>query len=209
MSADSSAPAPRRPRGRPPRGRRPGPNVTRQAVLDAARARFASDGFKATTIRKVAADAGVDPALVMQYFRSKDELFAAVMSISPEALARLADAFDGPEETLGERVVRAHLSVWEDGAPDAPALLAMVRGGVANEGATAQLREFIASRLASEADRSALDGHDSAVRVALAATMLIGVVVGRRLVQVPVLAEEDTEAIIARVAPAIQHLLVP
>ncbi|MFG2677375.1 helix-turn-helix domain-containing protein [Streptomyces sp. NPDC048445] len=99
MSEQPTASAPR-----PPRGRRPGQSTTRQVVLDAARARFAADGFNATTIRRIAADAGVDAALVMRYFRSKDELFAAVMSISPDALARLAGAFEGPEHSLGERV---------------------------------------------------------------------------------------------------------
>src|SRR5579875_3984404 len=89
------------------RGRRPGTNTTRQAILDAARARFASDGFAATTIRGIAADAGVDASLVMQFFGSQNELFAAVMSISPGALSRFGTAFEGPDDYLGERVVRA------------------------------------------------------------------------------------------------------
>ena len=66
----------------PRRGRRFGTSRTRQAILDAARAPFAEDGYEATTIRKIAADARVDVALVMQFYRSKDELFGAVMSIS-------------------------------------------------------------------------------------------------------------------------------
>src|SRR6201996_1012464 len=105
------------------RGRRPGTSTTRQAILDAARARFASDGFTATTIRRVADDAGVDASLVMQFFGSKNDLFAAVMSISPEALARFATAFEGPDEHLGERVVRAFLAAWE-GSPDSEPLMA-------------------------------------------------------------------------------------
>ncbi|WP_371628193.1 TetR family transcriptional regulator [Streptomyces sp. NBC_00341] len=205
MSEKPTASAPR-----PPRGRRPGQNTTRQAVLDAARARFAADGFNATTIRKIAADAGVDAALVMRYFRSKDELFAAVMSISPDALARLAGAFEGPEHSLGERVARAHLGVWESEPKDADALLAMLRGAIANEQATAQLREFIESRLTEDVHRRVPgDDHDTAVRVALAASMLIGILVGRRVVQVPLLTGEDAESIVQRVGPALQELLVP
>ncbi|MEU8701589.1 TetR family transcriptional regulator [Streptomyces sp. NPDC048680] len=200
---------PTAPTSRPARGRRPGQNATRQAVLDAARTRFAADGFHATTIRKIAADAGVDAALVMQYFRSKDELFAAVMSISPDALARLAGAFEGPEDSLGERVARAHLSVWESEPKDADALLAMLRGAIANKRATLQLREFIESRLREDAHRRPHDDHDTAVRVALAASMLIGILVGRRVVQVPVLTGEDAESIVRRVGPALQEILVP
>ncbi|WP_405009857.1 TetR family transcriptional regulator [Kitasatospora sp. NBC_01539] len=204
MPAESTAPA-----SRPPRGRRPGQNATRQTILDAARARFAGDGFKATTIRRIAADAGVDAALVMQFFGSKDELFAAVMSISPSVLARIADSFDGPEHSLGERVARAHLSVWEGDPKDADALLAMLRGAIANERATAQFREFVESRLTEDVNRRALDDHDSAVRVALAASMLIGIVVGRRVVQVPLLVSEDIESIVERVGPALQEILAP
>jgi AcrR family transcriptional regulator len=193
----------------PRRGRRPGQNTTRQAVLDAARRLFATGGFKGTTIRAVAADAGVDAALVMQYFRSKDELFAAVMSISPEALARIADAFSGPAESVGERAVRAYLAVWEGDQPDAEALRAMLRGAMANEQANTQLREFIEARLSEDVRHFGADSHDAAVRVALAASMLIGVTVGRQIVKVAALAGEDHEAIVRRVGPALQVVLVP
>lgn len=191
------------------RGRRPGPSTTRQTVLDAARRRFASDGFTRTTIRAIAADAGVDAALVMQYFRSKDELFGAVMSISPDTLDRIADAFSGPAESVGERAVRAHLAVWEGDQPDADALLSMLRGAIANEKANTVLREFIESRLPEVVERSSADERDAAIRVALAASMLIGIVVGRRVVQVSLLAEDEVEAIVQRVGPALQALLVP
>src|SRR5271155_1399356 len=119
-----------KPGGNVRRGRRPGTSTTRQTILDAARARFASDGFAATTIRRVAADAGVNASLVMQFFRSKDELFAAVMSISPEALGRFSTAFEGPDEHLGERVVGAFLDAWE--GTDSEPLMAMLRGAIAN-----------------------------------------------------------------------------
>jgi AcrR family transcriptional regulator len=73
-------------------------STTRQAILDAARTRFAQDGYASATIRKIAADAGVDTSLVIQFFGTKDDLFAAVMSISPEALSRITSAFEGPED---------------------------------------------------------------------------------------------------------------
>jgi AcrR family transcriptional regulator len=179
-------------------------------VLAAARRRFAADGFKGTTIRSIAADAGVDAALVMQFFRSKEELFGAVMSISPEALAQIAGAFSGPTGSVGERVARAHLALWDSGSADSAALLAMLRGAIANEQANTQLREFLESRLADEADQEpAWAGPDGAVRVALAASMLVGIAVGRHAVGVAVLADESTEALVSRVGPALQLLLVP
>ncbi|MEU5757176.1 helix-turn-helix domain-containing protein [Streptomyces sp. NPDC047829] len=95
------------PQRRPPGPATEGANVTRQAILAAASTRFASDGFTATTFRRVAADAGVDASLVMQFFRSKNELFAAVMSVPGEALERFSAAFAGTGDHLGECGVRA------------------------------------------------------------------------------------------------------
>jgi AcrR family transcriptional regulator len=190
------------------RGRRPGANTTRREILDAARARFATDGFAATTIRRIASDAGVNPSLVMQFFTSKEELFAAVMSISPKSLERFSTVFDGPDEHLGERVVRAHLEVWEGAPEDSEPLMAMLRGAISNEQAGSQLREFIQARLLDAMGAEGGNAPDAALRAGLASSMLVGIVVGRRLVGVPILAEADTETLISLVAPAIQSVLV-
>ncbi|GAA4006769.1 TetR family transcriptional regulator [Deinococcus rubellus] len=188
------------------RGRRPGTSSSRKAILDAARARFAEDGY-ATTIRKIAADAGVNPALVIQFFGSKEDLFAAVMSISPEALARIDQAFDGPEHGLGERVTRAHLTLWESDPQDSEALMAMLRAAVSTSQAAGQLREFIQARLLKQLGLRLHTDHDAPVRSGLASSMLMGVIVGRHIVQVPALAAEDLESVIRVVAPAIQMVL--
>lgn len=189
------------------RGRRPGPNSTREAVLTAARARFAASGFTATTIRLVAADAGVDPSQVMQFFGSKDELFAAAMAIPQSALERFNTAYEGPDEHLGERLVRASLMAWEGPPEDSEPLMAMLRGAIANESASEQLRDFLQSRL-----RHGTKGRrdvDAALRAGLASTMLVGVIVGRRVIGVPTLAAADTEHLVALLGPAIQQILVP
>lgn len=188
------------------RGRRSGDSTTRQAILAAARSRFAADGYAATTIRKVAADAGVDPALILQFFQSKEGLFGAMMAISPDALARIAGAFDGPEPGLGERVVRAFLVLWEGPAEQSEPLLAMVRAAVSNEHASAQLREFFQTRL-QEAISPKLNRPDAATRAGFASAMLVGVVIGRRIVRVPALADEDPEEVIRLLGPAIQIVL--
>jgi AcrR family transcriptional regulator len=190
------------------RGRRPGANTTRREILDAARARFASDGFAATTIRRIASDAGVNPSLVMQFFTSKEVLFAAVMSISPKSLERFGTVFDGPDEHLGERVVRAHLEVWEGAPEDSEPLMAMLRGAISNEQAGSQLREFIQARLLDAMGAEGGNAPDAALRAGLASSMLVGIIVGRRLVGVPILADADAETLISLVARAIQRVLV-
>jgi AcrR family transcriptional regulator len=194
---------------RPRRGRRPGTSSTRQAILDAARARFAKDGYALTTIRGIAADAGVDAALVMQFFGSKDELFAAVMSITPHAVSRITGAFDGPVESLGERLTRAYLDVWEGEPEDSESLLAVLRRAVASEQAAAELREFVQVRLMESISPQLADDPDMLERLAVASSMLIGVIVGRRIIRIPSLASEEAEALIARLAPAVQVILTP
>src|SRR2546421_482040 len=189
------------------RGRRPGPNSTRQAVLEAARARFARDGFSATTIRLVAADAEVDVSQVMQFFRSKDELFAAVMAVPASALERFNTLYEGPDGHLGERVVRAFLTAWEGIPGESEPLMATLRGAVVNDQARDQLRGFIQSRLVAGTSKRL--GSDAALRAGLAASLLVGMVVGRRIIGVPILVAAEPEELLTVVAPAIQQILVP
>jgi AcrR family transcriptional regulator len=193
----------------PPRaGRRPGSNVTRQAILDAARSRFSEDGYAAATIRRIAADAGVDASLVMQFYGSKDELFAAAMALPPDTLDRLALAFDGPATTLGERVTYAFLELWETNERTAEPLIAMLRSAIASERAAALLRDFVQARLMEKLGPKLPSGEDAAMRAGFASAMLIGVVVGRAIVKVPVLAGADAQTLVQLVAPAIQKALV-
>jgi AcrR family transcriptional regulator len=193
----------------PRRGRRPGRTDSRQAILEAARARFSADGFTATTIRKIAADAGVDAALVMQFFKSKDELFGAVLSVPPEALDRMTDAWQGPEDGIGERVARAFLTVWESDPQTSAPLLAMLRGAIAQEQAAEQLRDFIEARLMKGVTAHLGDSYHTRLRVGLSAAMLVGIIVARSVVRVPTIADESVESIVATSAPALQALLGP
>lgn len=189
------------------RGRRPGPGNSRQAILEAARARFASDGFAATTIRLIAADAEVDVAQVMQFFRSKDELFAAVMAVPRSALERFDTMFEGPDAHLGERVVRAFLMAWEGVPEESEPLMATLRGAITNEQARTQLRDFIQSRVVT--GTSGHPGCDASLRAGLVSSLLVGVITSRRIIGVPVLVEAEREQLIAILGPAIQKILAP
>jgi AcrR family transcriptional regulator len=189
------------------RGRRAGSSNTRDAILAAAKKSFATDGFAATTIRKIAKDAGVDPALVMQFYGSKDVLFAASLAVSADALNSMADAFEGPVEGLGKRVTRAFLSLWEQKSGDGEALMAMQRAAMSSEVAASQLRDFVQYRLI-EVVSPKIHGHaDAPLRAGLASAMLVGVIVARNMVRIPVIADEGQEAVIELVGSAIQTIL--
>jgi AcrR family transcriptional regulator len=107
---------------------------------------------------------------VMQFFRSKDELFAAVMSVPASALERFNTAFEGPDEHLGESVVRAYLDAWEGPTMHSEPLMAMLGGAIADDYARAQLRDFIQFRLLNGA--SGRSDDDAALRAGLASSML-------------------------------------
>ena len=108
---------------------------------------------------------------------------------------------------MGEAVTRAFFEIWDEGSSDSAPMLAMLRAAVANEQATEQLRGFIEARLIEEGRSTTLEDHSSRQRAGVVALMLVGVIVGRRIVQVPTLAEMDREALVRLVSPGVQAVL--
>ena len=186
-------------------GRRPGPNRTRAAILDAARAAFAERGYEAVSVRAVARDAGVDPALVHRFHGSKEDLFVAAMElpISPGRLvpALLAEGVDG----RGERLVRTLLELFDRPAAFAP-FLALIRGAVSNEHAAAMLREFLAREVLGRLAAAASPDRPE-LRASLVGSQVVGLAMARYVVGVPPLATTDRETVVACVGPAIQRYL--
>src|SRR5215210_7831557 len=103
-------------------GRRGGDSGTRAAILDAARRLFAERGFDGTSIRAVAARAGVDPALVHHFHGSKASLFAASLDLPLDPTAVISRIVREDPEGAGERLARFFLSVWDDPVARAPLL---------------------------------------------------------------------------------------
>src|SRR5688572_6791719 len=79
---------------------------SRQRILDAARALFREHGYGGTTVRAVAAEAGVDPAMVFYFFGTKQGLFAAAIEMSAQLPPAIESIFTGDLDSLGERLVR-------------------------------------------------------------------------------------------------------
>jgi AcrR family transcriptional regulator len=65
----------------------PDDRTARARIRDAAIERFAADGMAGTSVRAIAADAGVSPALVIHHFGSKDALRAACDEYVATAIA--------------------------------------------------------------------------------------------------------------------------
>jgi AcrR family transcriptional regulator len=125
-----------------PRGRRPGGEDTRGAIVEAARAEFAEQGYEATSLRGIARRASVDPALVHHYFEGKPGLFAEVMSLPVDPTALVDRILAAPRDQVGEALVRAFLTIW-DSPEGRPRFQALMRSALSHEEAARMLREFL------------------------------------------------------------------
>ncbi len=186
------------------RGRRPGAPDTRAEILASARALFATRGFAGTTIRAVAGEASVDPALVHHYFGSKDDLFVAALELPVDPRVALAPVLEGGAEGAGERLLRVFLSVWDDESSRLP-LLGLVRGVVDSEGRRLLRDGLLGVVLGPLAPRLGLDRPDE--RVALVASQMIGLVMLRYVLEVEPLASMDPDVLVATYAPTVQRYL--
>ena len=188
------------------RGRRPGPSKTRDAILAAARERFSEQGYDRVRMRDVAAEAGVDVALVNYHFGSKDGLFAAALEMPTPMAALMADVLEqGEIDDFAERFLRRVLEVWDD-PQTGGALVALVRSAMSHPPAAEQLRAFVqAELLARVAGR--LQGPDADARAALFGSQLIGLLLYRHVLHVEPVASMARDELVRRAAPALQRHL--
>jgi AcrR family transcriptional regulator len=180
-------------------GRRRGDSGTRAAILRSARRLFAGRGYDRATLRAVAADAGVDPALVLHFFGGKEELFAATLELPypPEEIERM---LAGDPERLGRRVAEFYLKrLFREKAATVQSLL---RSSVTNPKAAALLRRTLQANLAR-----LLPGPEGALRIELAASHMMGLFLARRILAVLPIASEDEDRLVEIVAPTLQRYL--
>ena len=188
-----------------PAGRRPGIPETREAILKVARRGFATRGYDATSVRLIAAEAEVDPALVIHYFGTKDNLFVAATGLPaslPGAIASLAVI---PVTDFPAALVRAYLELV-DSDDSRNAILALVRSAVSHERAAAMLREFLTAQLLPVIARLT-QRDDARLRASLVAAQLIGIAVLRHVIRVEPLATAAPDDIATLAAPAIGQYL--
>lgn len=167
------------------------------AILAAAGELFAEVGYERTTIRAVAERAGVDPGLVTQNIGTKEQLFAAASRWSTPT-----DALDAAtREHLPSAVLRHVLDAFES-PQRRVAALALLRGSMTHETARAVLlREVMAPT--QERVAATIDTDDAALRAALVNACMIGLTIGRHLIEDPVLVAADARALERVLLPAI------
>jgi AcrR family transcriptional regulator len=186
------------------RGRRPGAPDTKAEVLAAARSSFAEKGYRGTTIRAVAAAAGVDPALVHHYFGSKDDLFLAALQMPVDPRELLAPVIAAGPDGAGERLLRTFLAVWDDPETQAQ-LVAVFRSVLSADGATLLKEGFIPVIVTPVLSHLVRDRPE--VRIPLVASQVVGLIVTRYVVAFPPMAQLSAEEVVARMGPVLQHYL--
>jgi AcrR family transcriptional regulator len=191
--------------GRRRPGRPAGSSGTRDRILASARELFARNGIGNTSIRAVAAAAGVDSALVHHYFGTKERLFAAAVHISIDPMDVIGPLREVPVEELGYQLPSMLLPLWDSeiGAGFIATLRSILAGSEVN-----LFRSFIQDLIAVEVGTRVDDPPGSGIiRVQFVASQLVGVVMARYILQLEPFASLPAERIARTIAPNLQRYL--
>jgi AcrR family transcriptional regulator len=170
---------------------------TKAAILAAARDRFAAAGFEGATIRAIAADAGIDPAMVMRYYGSKDKLFAAAAEFD----LRFPDLSGTDPARVGAAVVSHFLDRWEDD----DTLVLLLRASTTNDEAARRMQQIFVAQVAPMV--AALAPGAVAVRAGLLATQILGFALCRYVLRLPPIVNMSREQVVGWLGPTVQRYL--
>jgi AcrR family transcriptional regulator len=168
---------------------------TEARILATARQMFAELGYDRTTIRAVAATAGVDAGLVMHYFGTKDELFSRAAEVTANTLAT------GTDEQLAEALL-ASLASRLDSEPVAS--LAVLRSMLTNTDAADRYRAAAEPQLSQIT--AAIPTADAELRASLLSAIVHGVIIERYLLRLGRLANASPDQIVELLRPCFQTL---
>ncbi|CAN5379888.1 TetR family transcriptional regulator [soil metagenome] len=171
--------------------------ATRAEILVAARSRFGADGYDRTTLRAVAADVGVDAALVIRYFGSKQDLFAAAAEFTID----LPDLREVPAGSLAEVLLSRFFAVWEEDAT----FVALLRAAMTSNTAAETMRQVFVTQVAPSL--AAVTPDHPAERVGLLGAFIIGLATTRYVLANPAVVNLSHEDMIRWASPVIHQLL--
>jgi AcrR family transcriptional regulator len=166
---------------------------------------LAAVGVERASIRAIAADAGVDPALIYHYFATKDQLITAALSPPVDPAELLAGIDEAPEEA-GAELVRRVLTMWETDPAARELMVALLRAAISHDDAAAVLREVLGARILAPLQGLVLP-EERALRTSLVASQIAGMLLARYVVGLPAVRDAAPEDLVRSVGPAIQHYL--
>lgn len=172
---------------------------TRDSILSAARHMFAEHGFERTTVRDIGARASIDPAMIIRYFGSKDQLFALVAEFD----LKLPDLSHIDQSEIGEVVVRHFLRIWEGEIID-NGLPILLRSAASNEFAAQRLRDMFASQVMPALSKAG-GRSNMAQRAGLVASQLLGLALCRYVLKLPPVVDTPGDVIVREIGRTIQN----
>jgi len=186
-------------------GRPAGISDTRERILDSARELFAQNGIHKTSIRAVAAAAGVDPALVHHYYGTKEQLFIAAIHIPIDPMEVLGPLRETPVEQIGYELPKLVLPIWDSDA--GKGFIAMLRSMLAGADVSlirSFLQEVIAGEVGPRVDNPPGTGM---IRVQFVASQLVGVVMARYIMELDPFKSLSVEQVADTIGPNLQRYL--
>jgi AcrR family transcriptional regulator len=187
-------------------GRRPGVSGTRADIIRAARKVFAESGYRGATMRAIAHAADVDAALIHHFFVSKEGVFAAAIE---DAFLQPAEVIEhvlsGDHASLGERLVRNFLQMWDNPQHRDP-LLAVFRSALSYDEAAKVLGGFVTTRFIGRIV-AAINAPEPELRANLIGTQLVGLAIIRFVIKVEPIASADSEVLVKCVGGTVQNYL--
>jgi AcrR family transcriptional regulator len=172
--------------------------ATRADILDAARKRFGAEGYDRTTLRAIAADVGVDAALVIRYFGNKQRLFAA----AAEFTLHLPDLRGLEPDAMADALLERFFAVWERDTT----FVALLRAAMTSPEAAETMRGVFAAQVAPTLAAVAPD--NPAPRAVLIGSLVIGLATTRYVIEAPAARSLGHDELIRWARPLIRDLLV-
>lgn len=186
-------------------GRRPGQTQTREDIIAAARRQFGERGYGGATIRGIAAEAGVNPALVHHFFGSKEQVFVAALNLPINPLTLVDTITGGPRDEIAERILRLFLSLWRE--PDTrQTFLALIRSVAGSPEIASLLRQFMEDTVLT---RVAAALEVPTLRLTGAASHVMGIAVLRYIIGAEPMASATEDELVELIAPVLQHYFTP
>lgn len=176
---------------------RRGAEVTRAAILSAARELFAAVGYERATVRAIASAAEIDPALVIRYFESKEKLFAAAADFD----LRLPDLKGCPAGKIGSTLVEHFMKRWEED----DTFLALLRVAVTHDAAAERMRAVLAAQVVPKLAALSRETTRTSPRAGLVATQLLGLALARYILKFPPIVGMSRADVVAWVGPTVER----
>jgi AcrR family transcriptional regulator len=193
-------------------GRRPGNVDTRSEIVEAAKRVFAAKGYDGASLRAVAREAHVDPALVHHYFDGKANLFIAAMALpfDPRTVQTgQADPASIPTSSPGVMVVAGFLTMWDHAEGTGSSFAACVAGMTASASVADAMREFVAERVWNNSPANEGENEDQTrQRNALVSSQLMGLAFTRYILRVPPVSTATPAEIARWAGPTLDRYMV-